>query len=413
MKTIKLSIFLLISLWAKAQSTDVTLFTEDGERFYFTINGKKVNDTPESRVEALNITGDFAQIKITFETAGAPELKQNMMLEADMSMTAIIKKNKKGKYVFRPISSSPKSNSSEQTVSISSTGQQTVSNTTNTTETVYKEESSSSLLDFKVNKNGSASLKVNMPSDFEIENNRPENEGNYGSSSGSSRTISNGSSITARVEGKKITLSDGRTLDWKYTKTKNLLGVEIEMLEPVGAQVVISYDGNIAKETEIPFFYREPDSKKNKAYFKLTVRETNEATWSVKLQHSNNNRLLINNLLSGGSQSSSHTSETTLVQNTCDGISNSNFDRALASINNKSFADEKMVVAKQIIKANCFYVVQVAKLMESFTYEEDRISIAKTAHAKTIDQNNYYQLNDVFTYSDSVDELNTFLESQN
>jgi hypothetical protein len=90
----------------------------------------------------------------------------------------------------------------------------------------------------------------------------------------------------------------------------------------------------------------------------------------------------------------------------------SDFDRAKESIEAKSFPEEKLTICKQLTKANCFDVKQVISLMELFTYEENKLDIAKLLYSKTVDKGNYYQVNDALTYSTSVDELNKFLEKQ-
>ena len=96
----------------------------------------------------------------------------------------------------------------------------------------------------------------------------------------------------------------------------------------------------------------------------------------------------------------------------CNAMTNDSFERAKKSINNKSFGDEKMTVMKQILRANCVSVKQVIGFMELFTYEDNKLGVAKAAYSKTTDQGNYYQVNDALTYSESVEELSQFLDSQ-
>jgi hypothetical protein len=86
------------------------------------------------------------------------------------------------------------------------------------------------------------------------------------------------------------------------------------------------------------------------------------------------------------------------------------FERAKKSIEAKSFVEEQMTIAKQVIQANCFSVKQVISLMEIFSYEEGKLNIAKLAYGKTVDKSNYYQVNDGFSYATSVEELNKFIE---
>ncbi len=402
----------LIAYTCFAQKTDVILFTEQGEKFYLSVNGAQINASPASRVEALDISGDFAQLNVRFEKAGAPALSKQMMLTPGKQMTAILKRGKKGKYVFRPVSTSAKPVREEQTVSIPVATHTANSEYVDETPVAYADQGGSgNLVDLQVNERGAVNLSVNLPADGAYtsqEDSYTDHDNNTNPDSYRSNNL------TARVEGKKIVLSDGRTLDWKYTKTKSLTGVEIEMKEPLNAQVAVSYDGKLAYETEVPFYYREPDWKKFKEYFKLTVKETNGATWSVKLQHSNNNRILIHNLVGrGASETTSVTGPvTTSHTNDCSGMADGDFQRAVSSIKNKSFADEKMAITQQVLRANCLYVSQVKAVMDLFTYEEDKIAVAKKAYPRTVDQNNYYQLNDALTYSESVEELNQFLEGQ-
>ena len=402
----------LIAISGFAQNSDVILFTENGEKFYLTVNGAKVNTTAASRVEAYDVTGDFAQLNVRFEEAGAPALSKQMMLEPGMQLTAILKRSKKGKYVFRLVSTHPKPAAEERTVSVPVTAE--ASNQTYSDEAVVAyggEERSGNLLDLNVREDGEVNLSVNLPSDgSDVSHDVSHDGGTTRHHNSSSHSSGN---ITARVEGKKIILSDGRALDWKYAKTKSLTGVEIEMKEPIGAQVAISYDGKLAHETDVPFYYRERDWKKSKDYFKITVRESNGVSWSVKLQHSNNNRVVIDNLTGAGTGGNvSHQPVARSGGNDCSGMADNDFRKAMTSIENKSFADEKMVIAAQILRANCLYVSQVKTLMGLFTYEEDKIEVAKKSYPRTVDQNNYYQLNDALTYSESVEELNRFLEGQ-
>lgn len=92
-------------------------------------------------------------------------------------------------------------------------------------------------------------------------------------------------------------------------------------------------------------------------------------------------------------------------------MSDADFNRASQSISAKSFSDDKFTIFTQVLKANCVTVNQVIGFMKLFTYEEDKLEVAKRAYPKTWDQGNYYQVNDGFTYSTSTDELNNYIQS--
>ncbi|UTW62607.1 DUF4476 domain-containing protein [bacterium SCSIO 12741] len=85
------------------------------------------------------------------------------------------------------------------------------------------------------------------------------------------------------------------------------------------------------------------------------------------------------------------------------------FNSAKESIRSKSFEDSKFTMAKQIINANCMSSEQVKEVMGLFTYEDTRLDFAKLAYKKTSDPNNYYKVNDAFTFESSIEELNEFI----
>jgi len=93
-------------------------------------------------------------------------------------------------------------------------------------------------------------------------------------------------------------------------------------------------------------------------------------------------------------------------------MTSSEFANAKASVEKQSFEDQKLKVAKQILSTNCMTSAQVKEIMAMFSFEETKLDWAKFAYGKTTDPNNYYQLNDGFTYPSSVDALNSYIETQ-
>jgi hypothetical protein len=76
------------------------------------------------------------------------------------------------------------------------------------------------------------------------------------------------------------------------------------------------------------------------------------------------------------------------------------FGTALNTINGQSFEDNKLQLAKQVFASNCMTSSQVGQIMRLFAY------------GHTYDLGNYFQINNAFTFSSSVDELNDFIASQ-
>ncbi len=103
--------------------------------------------------------------------------------------------------------------------------------------------------------------------------------------------------------------------------------------------------------------------------------------------------------------------ESAPVKSGCQGsMSQSDYERALSSIKSKTFEDTKITTIKQILKGDCVTVAQLSGILKTLTYEESKLEIAKFGYDYVVDKNRFYQINDVFTFSASVDELNKFLE---
>lgn len=86
-----------------------------------------------------------------------------------------------------------------------------------------------------------------------------------------------------------------------------------------------------------------------------------------------------------------------------------NFNRLVETIRNKSFDDTKMTIAKQAIASNGVTSQQVYELMLLLTFESNKISLAKYAYEYTVDKNNYYIVNDAFTFNSSINSLDRYI----
>jgi len=93
-------------------------------------------------------------------------------------------------------------------------------------------------------------------------------------------------------------------------------------------------------------------------------------------------------------------------------MSSKNFNDVKSSISSKSFEDSKVKMAKQVIDANCLSTAQVKEIMLLFSFEATRLDLAKYAYGHTFDTNNYYKLNDAFTFESSIDELDAHIKTQ-
>ncbi|MGG9971329.1 DUF4476 domain-containing protein [Ferruginibacter sp. SUN002] len=91
-------------------------------------------------------------------------------------------------------------------------------------------------------------------------------------------------------------------------------------------------------------------------------------------------------------------------------MSSSQFEQFKQTIKKEVFSDTKVAIAKQGISSNYFSAGQVKEILQLFTFEDNKLDVAKYAYKYTIDQNNYYTILDVFTFSSSKTELMDYIQ---
>ena len=90
-------------------------------------------------------------------------------------------------------------------------------------------------------------------------------------------------------------------------------------------------------------------------------------------------------------------------------MSQMDFNSALSNIRNQNFESTRLTVAKQMLAGNWVTSDQIRQMMLQMNFEDSRIEIARFAYNRVVDQQNYYVVNNGFTFSSSVDELNRSL----
>lgn len=307
---------------AIAQSTsNLVVFSENGEKFILTIDGVTQNSSPQANVKATGLSGDFHRIGVQFEDKSLGIVNQDIALEGGTEQKAIVMLKKKGGYALRPYGEavalsevaaapdvkmaapqpSPSSPAQRATTSEMATPAVTTVTTTTTTTTTGDAEN------FKMDV-GVGETKM----------------------------------------GVDITIADG------FGTMGTATTVKTEETTSVGSTTV--YEEQFDTEPQ-------PTSRME-------------------------------------------------VADNCGPMAGGDFATATKTISSKSFEDSKMTTAKQVLKANCMNTDQIIQVMNLFSFEESKIEFAKAAHEKCTDRQNYWKLNDAFTFESSIDELNDFLETK-
>lgn len=95
-----------------------------------------------------------------------------------------------------------------------------------------------------------------------------------------------------------------------------------------------------------------------------------------------------------------------------DYVNEYDFGQMLQSINARSFESTKLTMAKQFIATNFFTSSQVARLMSTMSFESSKLEIAKYTYSRTVDKQNYYVVNNEFSFESSIEELARFISKQ-
>ncbi len=90
-------------------------------------------------------------------------------------------------------------------------------------------------------------------------------------------------------------------------------------------------------------------------------------------------------------------------------MNEADFAAAQQTIQSKSFESDKLTIAKQVLGSNCMTSDQVKWVMGTFSFEDSKLDFAKFAYGHVFDPGNYYRVNDAFTFSSSIDELNEYI----
>jgi len=90
-------------------------------------------------------------------------------------------------------------------------------------------------------------------------------------------------------------------------------------------------------------------------------------------------------------------------------MSTQDFSLAKESLRKEWFENARMTTAKQVIDKNYFTSQQVKELVLLFTFENNRLEIAKYAYGKAVDKENYFIVNDAFTFNSNKEKLSEYI----
>lgn len=94
------------------------------------------------------------------------------------------------------------------------------------------------------------------------------------------------------------------------------------------------------------------------------------------------------------------------------GMNPRDFTEAVRIINNENFDEKRLASAERIIAANPMSTRQIATICKLFNFESNRLEFAKYAYRRCVDPNNYFLIDEVFTFDASKKELYNFIRNR-
>jgi hypothetical protein len=191
---------------AQAQTSDIVVFSEMGEKFTLIIDGDVKNEAPATRVVATGLRNETPSIVVKFAEAGIPPVKQNGWIEHGKEYTLKVTTNKKGEYVLRmqgqaelgtakasPIGTSTSTEFVEDAPSEPAPGGQGATGSSQTTTTTTQTTGTSENVNMNVGVNG---VGINMSMGFT----EPDMESSTTTTTTTTHTSSTTTSGTATSE---------------------------------------------------------------------------------------------------------------------------------------------------------------------------------------------------------------------
>lgn len=93
------------------------------------------------------------------------------------------------------------------------------------------------------------------------------------------------------------------------------------------------------------------------------------------------------------------------------GMDDREFDLVVQSIEKEWLESNKLKSATHVAQSNKLTSAQVKELMLLFSFESNKLDVAKQAYANTVDKKNFSIVNDAFSFNSSRDELARFIRN--
>ena len=425
MKLIYSFLFSLLTFVSVAQS-NLTIFNNGGQQFYAILNGIKQNSQPQTNVYIAGIKNGGYSLKIIFSDGKTADVDKNLMIDAPMDITTrIIFKKGKGKLqligmepisnqkpaenlvVYRPSNSAVYSdavvitsantnvnqqNGTIQTQVNSSNGQINSNEQINVNTNVNSNQTQST--------NGQINMNTNV-TNTQTHSNSEQINMNVGTNVNGSQTGMN-TSIQVTETQTSTTNSNPNMQGENVNINMNVNVQDPTMTGQGGANISINMSGTgtgTGHQTQ------------QETYQQTTTITTTGGTQTNTNVNTNQNQNQVN------SQENNQVNTQTNVNNTSTNASTAvtcknilgNEKAIVDDLKSMTFDEDKKEIVIKDLANHCLTASQAYKIIEVFTFEADRLELAKYLYNRMIDKDSAKNLLPLFTFDATKMEFREYI----
>lgn len=370
MKKLTTLLFLFIGFISFCQS-NLTVFNNGGQQFYVILNGIKQNSIPMTNVVVSGIKNGSYSIKLIFADGKTPDIDKNFFLDAPSDVTTkVVFKKGKGKLTLMGMEPTKGTASQEEAV-------------------VYRPNDSSVYSDAVVTQTVTTEEMITT-------------HGNAGTGSGNvqSETVNMNMGVT----------SNGQTQH---------VGTNVNVIETTNGvnQTTTITDPNNPNGTvgmNVSINVNDPVNGGENVNMNINMTGMGTGTQTQTTQESTQySQTTTTTVTTSGTQTNNTSQSTNVVSNNpkkvnCANVLNDG-DALVEDLKNISMDDDRKAMIVADLKNYCLTGSQAYKIVETLTFDEDRLEISKFLYDRMIDKESGRTLFPLFNFDDTKIEFREYM----
>ncbi len=425
-----IAILCILAIPGIAQNNDFVFYTDSGDKFTLYINNIKQNETALTNVKAENISGKTISIRVVFERSGVPTMNKSMSVSSnDKEIKVQLVKGRENVYSMKTVSTTDRhhnQNNDENTVVKGNNGSTETKDHGHGNNNGHGNNGSSNHGNNGNNNHGHNGHGNNNGYGNNGHNNGGYNgnhgNGGYGNGGYGNGGYGNGSYWHNNGYGP----SDNPRCNMPMQQNDfNSLRAQIKARYYDSSRLTVAKQAcryNCMTSDQIRDLCREFSFESNRLDFAKYAFEDcydlyrdymvgQSFTYSSSVDQLN--RYITNQMASYQQPYGAPQGGYGYFQSDNPDcryfMSDQDFNDLRHMINNTPYSSTKMTIAKQACSASCISAEQVREICRLFSFDSDRLTFAKFAFDHCYDRRNYFKVNEVFTFSSSVNELNRYI----